>query len=81
MLPSEYIATHGKERNITGLQNVLLAYQAENADDIEQMKAITPRSKMSEQTMQSINAYEVQVQIANEAIQNWKEETKSITNK
>jgi len=74
MRPSEYIREHGSEKSISGLHTILCAYEAENGDDIEQMKAITPKDKMSEATMKAINEYELEVRIGTEALRNWRDD-------
>lgn len=73
MKPSEYLRHAGRLRDIEGLQKTLLAYVRLHGDDIEQLKAITPPDKMSEETMRRINEYETEVRIAQDALANWKE--------
>lgn len=74
MKPSTYIQEYGSYKDIEGLQRVLFAYEQLNADDIEQLKAITPKEKMSQQTMQKINEYELEVRVGSEALNLWKED-------
>ncbi len=73
MKPSEYIRFAGRMKDSEQLRRILFAYEQENADDVEQLKAITPKDKMSEETMRRINEYEIEIRIGNEALINWKE--------
>ena len=72
MKPSQYISIAGRLKDHEQLRKVLFAYEQENADDVEQLKAITPPDKMSEESMRRINEYELEIRIATETLLNWK---------
>ncbi len=73
MNPSTYIRFAGRLKDVEQLRKIIFAYEQANGDDVEQLKAITPPDKMSEETMRRINEYEIEIRIGNEALINWKE--------
>lgn len=68
MKPTEYLRLFSHQKNITELQNVLLNYIKENGDDIDQLKAIS-KDILS---MIRINEYELELRIAEMALEQWK---------